>query len=141
MEDLGPVVVKTLVNVLEVLSPLFVALAGMAVVKFNAYVKSKTQSQLLQNVFWKVSDLARTIVVSAEATTVKELRAKAADGKLSKEDGKAVLDAVVADIKSHLSLSEILAMGGEEKATKLLVHAVEAENASNTRFLPGKPVA
>lgn len=119
--------VKILGDLAVVVSPLLGALIGWIAVKVKKLIDSKIENETLRLIASKFNSALWSVVKEAEQTVVKEFKAKSADGKLTKADGDAIAAAVVAKLKSYLSLDELIKLfGSAEAVDKAIKSHVEA---------------
>lgn len=93
------------------LTEILIAIIGMvflgviipAVKALIVWLKSKTKNEGLQAAFDEAGEVAENVIAGLNATIVKEMRAQSADGKLSKEDAKIVMDKAVEAFLSDVS--------------------------------------
>ena len=98
-ETLLATVVPVLLPGAGALTSIFVSLALVWVKK---YVKTKTDSILVENALTRISNTTKTVVDSLGQTVAQSLKEAAADGKLTKEDAALLRDKAYASVMTLL---------------------------------------
>ena len=108
---------KLLETAIEILTPVLIALLGLATSYFIAFInKAKTrvllesekienekQKQLVNGAIEQLHTIATGTIIQAENTLVKEIKQATEDNKLTVEEGKEVANAVVNSIMNQLT--------------------------------------
>ena len=104
-------------QVVEVLVPaaggLLLALVSWALMELTRFVRGRTQSESINDALARVCYMVETTVAKLNQTVVDDLRAAAADGRISAEDAKAIRDRALAAVYLQLpdQVLEIAAKG------------------------------
>ncbi len=83
--------VSWLPSLLSLLSPVLVALLGLVFVRLEQAIRIHLKQERLKAFALRLTDTARDVVVELEQTIVDDLKAKAADGRLTAEEKLEVL--------------------------------------------------
>lgn len=117
-------ILTMLVN--KILIPLAVTGGGLLLgwlgKKLGNLITSKTDNQNTQNALLTLADMALTIVKSMQQEIVDDLKAAAADGKLTKEEIVEIKDKALVKFKALLKAEGI---DGMSKALKIGVDVLE----------------
>jgi polyhydroxyalkanoate synthesis regulator phasin len=106
---------QTIAN--QVLPLVAVVISGLltwGLAEFSKWIRSKVKSEQLGDAFIAAAEIAATTVNETNATIVKGFQEAAADGKITKDEGKKVKEDVLAQVKTNLP----------ERSNKLLSEAV-----------------
>ena len=98
-ETLLATVVPVLLPGAGTLVSIFVSLA---LVWVKNYVKTKTDSILVENALTRISNTTKTVVDSLSQTVAQSLKEAAADGKLTKEDAALLRDKAYTSVMTLL---------------------------------------
>jgi hypothetical protein len=118
-------------HLLNILSPLLVAVLTWASWKMANYIKAHTKNQQVQAALLRLNDAVATAVESVEQTLVSNFK-MAGNGKLSPDDGAKARTRALDQIKSNLGtkgLSDMMSVLGVETTSAmdgLLAAKVEA---------------
>lgn len=66
-------------------------------------IKGEAERRIVKDNLDRIFDLATNVVVKAETGLVADIKAKSEDGKLTKEEGKEILETVVSEIKGQIT--------------------------------------
>jgi hypothetical protein len=108
------------------LSTLISGLLGYGMILLNAYVKSKTKNESIIAATALVGDIVKSTVKSLEQTLVPKYKELSADGKLSKEERKALQNIAMSRIKAQIpeATQKVMALA-VESLDKYLADKVE----------------
>jgi hypothetical protein len=121
--DISPITLK----LFDILAPLLTALVGYGVWALTRYIETKTHNVKVNEALDKLENITYTVVQELMNTTVKELKAKAADGTLTKEDAISIKNAAGDKIKSYVGLPGLkLLVTGDTDINKLIGSKIEA---------------
>lgn len=121
--DISPITLK----LFDILAPLLTALVGYGVWVLTRYIETKTHNVKVNEALDKLENITYTVVQELANTTVKELKARAADGVLTKEEGAFVKEVAINTIKSYAGLPGLkLLVTGGTSIDKLIGSKVEA---------------
>ena len=85
-----------------IIPPVIVGLAGLAIalmVKAFGWLKSKTDFEKIKNIIGIVEEAVSGVMATLSDAVIADLEAKCADGKLTMEEAKEVVDMIVAKVK------------------------------------------
>lgn len=111
---------------------LLAAIGALILARTSGWIVAHVKSPVTANILMRLEDLAATVVAEAEGTLVDQIRTNGAP--LTPEQGKSVLDAVLAKLKTHLGpqgLAEIEKVVKPGDLNALLISFIEAANQSN----------
>lgn len=104
-------------TIITALMPVFLAGLAWLGVKLSSWISSQTENALVENALLRVQHLAFTVVKDLSQTVADAYKAAAADGKLTKDEAKAIKRTAVGTLKSYLGkkgLKELTAATGLE---------------------------
>lgn len=118
---------------LDILGPVVAALAGWALLKVGAWLKTKTQNEQARALIDLAARSAGTAVRAVEATLRPTLKAAASNGKLTPNEGAALRVAALKAMKSDMgpAAAELLQKSlqlGRDEFDGWLGRQVEAAN-------------
>lgn len=111
------------------LETLLAALGSLILFRATAFIQAHVHNTVVAGILNRLTAQASTVVSEAEGTLVEQFRTNGAP--LTKEQGKLVLDAVLAKLKTHLGpqgLAEIEKIVRPGDLNTLLVSYIEAAN-------------
>ena len=85
-----------------IIPPVIVGLAGLAMalmVKAFVWLKGKTDHEKVKNIITIIEDAVDGVMATLSDAVIADLQAKSADGKLTMEEAKEVVDMIVAKVK------------------------------------------
>ena len=133
-------------QVLDVLTPLFLAALSWASVQLAIYIRAHAKNVAVQGVLLRLNDATYTAVGAVEQTVVAAAKASEIDGRLTGASAAAAKQAALDEIKSHLGakglaeLTKILGVKPEDLAA-FLSSRVESAVQSMPESKPAVNVA
>ena len=89
-------------EVLQILSPVFLAALTWAASKLARLIRTKVQNEDLKGLLLRLDDTALTVVKDLQQNMAKQMKAASADGKLSEAERQQLKDAALAAVKAYL---------------------------------------
>ena len=106
---------------MSALAPLLLAALSYATVRATQWLQAKTESAYLDGVIGRLNDAVLESIADLEATTVKQIKAAAEDGKITADEAETIKADAVAKVHSYLGAK------GLDRAKKILgADALEA---------------
>ena len=138
MEDIKVLVNTLAVTIITGLIGILVAYAKLTLKKIELKVQAETAKieddktrDMILLAFSNVKDVVNNAVITAETTTVAELKKANEDGKLTKEDGEkvfaAVKDKVVSQVSDDTKTAMSTVIGNFDSYVEDLIHAQLAQ--------------
>lgn len=120
IETIQPYIQDLLILVVTALGAVLTKLIAQAGSKALAWMDANVHSATFKCATEKLTEISSLVVVNTEATMVRDLKAASADGKLTAEEGRQVMENALAEAKEFLGekglaeLQECLGHAGEE---------------------------
>lgn len=104
-------------KVLEILSPVVLAVLTWAAAKLAQLIRAKVQNEYLKGVLVRLDDAVFTAVKDLQQSVVDEIKAASVDGKITEEEKRRIKEKAISAVKSHLGtkgLAEVAKILGLE---------------------------
>lgn len=130
-------------KVLQILSPILLAVLTWASIKATQYIQAKVKNEYLRGALTRLNDAVLTAVREVQQVAVEAIKAGRADGKLTADEKAAVKKAALDSVKSHLGvkgvdeLIKILGLSDGsidrllESKIEAAVHALKSSNSTS----------
>ncbi len=89
-------------EILKVLSPVLLAALTAATTKFAELIRARVQNEYLKGLLLRLDDAVLTAVKNLEQSTVEQIKAASADGKITDAEKQQIRAAALAAVKSNL---------------------------------------
>jgi hypothetical protein len=120
-----------MVDVVQGLIPVLMAALAWAGVKIATWINAKTKNEYLKGVLLRLNDAVLAAVRETEQTVVTQLKAAAADGKLTDDEKRDVKRAAFESVKAHFGSKGVAEVGqvlglSEDALEKMIGARLEA---------------
>lgn len=113
---------------LSAIALLLLTLLSFAAKEATQWLRSKRKTGAASDLIEQVMTAASMVVARNMQTIVEDLKAAAADGKITAEEREKILSDAISDVISHVGPS-LIAQMGEDRARKLVADAIESQVA------------